>query len=92
VAQLTVAFPAEVRAQNHIASLTLHAALNASGRNTFVYDGKSIAPVIRVSSGDTLKIDYVNDLPVHPKETCAISQCTDMTNLHFHGLEISPSS
>src|ERR1700694_2908386 len=89
-AHVTLAPPPEVRSQNHIASLTLHAALNISGRDAFAYEGKSIAPLIRVSPGDTLKIDYVNDLPIHPKETCAISPCMDMTNLHFHGLEISP--
>src|ERR1700687_3363377 len=89
-AQVTLAPPPEVRSQNHIASLTLHAALNISGRDAFAYEGKSIAPLIRVSPGDTRKIDYVNHLPIHPKETCAISPCMDMTNLHFHGLEISP--
>jgi suppressor of ftsI len=84
--------PPEVRSQNHIAFLALHAALNANGKDAFVYQGKSIAPVIRVSPGDTFKIDYVNELPVHSKESCAISSCMDMTNLHFHGLEISPQS
>src|SRR6202795_1952688 len=91
-AQVTLAPPPEVRSQNHIASLTLHAALNISGRDAFAYEGKSIAPLIRVSPGDTLKIDYVNDLPIHPKETCAIMPCMDMTNLHFHGLEVSPDA
>jgi suppressor of ftsI len=89
-AQVPVPTPPEVRSQNRVASLTLHAALNANGRDSFVYQGKSIAPVIRVSPGDTLKIDYLNDLPVHSQESCAISPCHDMTNLHFHGLEISP--
>jgi suppressor of ftsI len=60
--------------------------------DAFVYKGKSIAPLIRVSPGDTLKIDYVNDLPVHSKENCAVSPCMDMTNLHFHSLSISPHS
>lgn len=85
-------WPPEVRARNHVVSLTLHAALNANGKQAFVYKGQSIAPVIRVSPGDTLKIDYVNDLPVHSKESCAISPCMDMTNLHFHGLQISPQA
>src|SRR6266849_9136103 len=91
-AQVPVPAPPEVRSQNRIASFTLHAALNANGRDAVVYEGKSIAPVIRVSPGDTLKIDYVNDLPVHSKGSCAISPCTDMTNLHFHGLQISPQT
>jgi FtsP/CotA-like multicopper oxidase with cupredoxin domain len=82
----------EVVSQNRVASLTLHAAVRADGRDTFSYNGQSIAPVIRVFPGDTLKIDYVNDLPVHSKETCAVAPCRDMTNLHFHGLEISPQA
>jgi FtsP/CotA-like multicopper oxidase with cupredoxin domain len=73
--QVPVPSPPEVRSENRIASLTLHAAFNANGRDAFFYKGKSIAPVIRVSPGDTFKIDYVNDLPVHSKESCAISPC-----------------
>jgi suppressor of ftsI len=91
-AQAPVPAPPEVRSHRRIASFALHAALNANGRDAFVYRGKSTAPVIRVSPADTLKIDYVNDLPVHSKESCAISPCMDMTNLHFHGLEISPQA
>jgi len=53
-----------------------------------VYKGKSIAPVLRVSPGDTLKIGR----PVHSKKSCAISPFMDMTNLQFHGLEISPEA
>ena len=82
----------EVRSESHVVSLTLHAALNAEGRDSFAYNGKNIAPVIRVFPGDTLKIDYENDLPVHSTESCAISPCKNMTNLHFHGLEVSPQS
>jgi suppressor of ftsI len=84
--------PHEVKSENRVASLTLHAALSADGRDSFFYNGQNIAPVIRVSPGDTLKIAYVNDLPFHSKESCAISPCSDMTNLHFHGLQISPQS
>jgi FtsP/CotA-like multicopper oxidase with cupredoxin domain len=91
-AQSPVLAQPEIRSQNHVASFTLHAALDANGKDTFVYKGKNIAPVIRVSPGDTLKIDYVNGLPVHSKEDCAIPPCRDMTNLHFHGLEISPQA
>jgi FtsP/CotA-like multicopper oxidase with cupredoxin domain len=82
----------EVRSQNGVASFTLYAALSADGRDAFFCKGQSVPPVIRISPGDTLKIDYVNDLPVHSKESCAVSPCMDMTNLHFHGLEISPQA
>ena len=82
----------EVRSGNHVVSLVLHATVNSEGKDSFSFDGKNTAPVIRVSPGDTLKIDYENDLPVHSTESCAISPCKNMTNLHFHGLEISPQS
>src|SRR5712664_4170375 len=70
----------------------LHATVNSEGKDSFSFDEQNIAPVIRVSPGDTLKIDYENDLPVHSTESCAISPCKNMTNLHFHGLEVSPES
>lgn len=82
----------EPHSEGHVVALTLHAAVNAEGRDSFSYEGKNIAPVIRVYPGDTLKIDYKNDLPVHSAESCAISPCKNMTNLHFHGLEVSPNS
>ncbi|HXM93927.1 MAG TPA: multicopper oxidase family protein [Candidatus Dormibacteraeota bacterium] len=90
--QVPVPSPPDVRSQSRVAFFTLHAALSADGRDAFSYNGKSIAPVIRVFPGDTLKIDYVNDLPVHSTGSCAVSPCRDMTNLHFHGLEISPQA
>jgi suppressor of ftsI len=82
----------EPRSEGRVVSLTLHAAVNSEGRDSFSYEGKNVAPVIRVFPGDTLKIDYENDLPVHSAESCAISPCKNMTNLHFHGLEVSPQS
>jgi FtsP/CotA-like multicopper oxidase with cupredoxin domain len=48
--------------------------------------------VIRASPGDVLKITYINDLPAKAPETCAVNPCMDMTNLHFHGLTVSPNS
>ena len=82
----------EARSDSRVVSLTLHATVNSEGRDTFAYNGKNVAPVIRIFPGDTLKIAYKNDLPVHATESCAISPCKNMTNLHFHGLEISPQS
>jgi len=83
--------PPQVRATNHVASLTLHA-VNENGRDAFAFDGQNVAPVIRASPGDVLKITYINDLPAKSSETCAINPCMDMTNLHFHGLTVSPDS
>jgi len=81
--------PPQVRAKNHVESLTLHAVTD-NGRDAFAFDGANIAPVIRASPGDLLRITLVNDLPVKSSETCAVNPCMNMTNLHFHGLSVSP--
>jgi FtsP/CotA-like multicopper oxidase with cupredoxin domain len=84
--------PPELRAQHHTLSLTLHAAVASDGKNSFYFDGRPNAPTLRLSPGDQLKITYVNDLPAKAKETCAIMPCMHMTNLHFHGLQVSPDA
>src|SRR5437660_7668673 len=83
--------PPQVRAKNHVVSLTLRA-VNENGRDAFAFNGTSVAPVIRASPGDVLKITYINDLPAKSEETCAVNPCMDMTNLHFHGLTVSPDA
>src|SRR6202040_3426467 len=82
--------PLSLRAKDHTLSLTLHAAIAANGKNSFYFNGQPNAPTLRLSPGDKLKITYINDLPAKPRESCAITPCMDMTNLHFHGLTVSP--
>src|SRR6266550_8473867 len=82
--------PLELRAKHHTLSLTLHAAIASDGKNSFYFNGQPNAPTLRLSQGDQLKITYINDLPTKAKESCAITPCMDMTNLHFHGLAVSP--
>ena len=84
--------PPELHATNHTLSLTLHAGISPDGKNSFYFNGQPVAPILRLSPGDQLKILYVNDLPTKPTESCAISPCMDMTNLHFHRLEVSPNA
>ena len=81
--------PPHVWARNHVVSLRLDA-VNENGRDAFAFEGKTVAPVIRASPGDTLKITYVNHFPPTSAETCAMNPCMGMTNLHFHGLTVSP--
>ncbi|HEX3738434.1 MAG TPA: multicopper oxidase domain-containing protein [Terriglobales bacterium] len=81
--------PPQVRPKHHVVSLTLDAVIE-NGRDAFAFDGANVAPVIRASPGDVIKIAYVNDLPAKSLETCAVNPCTDNTNLHFHGLSVSP--
>ncbi len=84
--------PLELRAKNHALTLTLHAAMTPDGKNSFYFNGQPNAPTLRVSPGDQLKIAYINDLPNKPHEKCLIGPCMDMTNLHFHGLTVSPDA
>ncbi len=54
------------------------------------YLGAFVPPTIRVVPGGQLRITYINNLAAHSTEQCALGPCADMTNLHFHGMEVSP--
>ena len=73
--------------------VTLAAATDPlTGRSEFRYSGNKIPPVIRVQPGSVLKIEYKNDLAVQSREECLDHPCMNMTNLHFHGLHVSPEA
>src|SRR3979490_1226658 len=78
--------------KTHTLSLTLPAAITSDGKDSFYFNGQPNAPTLRLSPGDQLKITYINDLPSKPQESCLTTPCMDMTNLHFHGLTISPDA
>jgi FtsP/CotA-like multicopper oxidase with cupredoxin domain len=80
--------PPQVRAKNQVVALTLHA-VHQDGRDAFAFNGTTSAPLLRIFPGDTLRINYANDLPAKSRESCAVNPCMDMTNLHFHGLTVS---
>jgi FtsP/CotA-like multicopper oxidase with cupredoxin domain len=75
-----------------VVSLTLRAVSDANGHDAFAFDGRTVPPIIRVSPGDLLKVEYINALPAKATETCAITPCMNMTNMHFHGLHVSPKA
>jgi FtsP/CotA-like multicopper oxidase with cupredoxin domain len=62
------------------------------GHNAFFFAGKAVPPTIRVLPGHEIKLRYLNDLPVHSNEECALATCVNHSNLHFHGLHVSPES
>src|SRR4051812_9884092 len=78
-----------VLSPHHTPTLTLTALRGADGKNAFVFAGRDMAPTIRVAAGDTLNIHYVNALPPAAR-TGMTAVLTNMTNLHFHGLSVSP--
>src|SRR5260370_26338290 len=83
---------ADLKAKSHTLSLNLHAGITSDGKDAFYFKGKSKASILRLSPGDQLKINYINDLPSKLQEKCLIAPCMDMTNLHFHGLTVSPDA
>ncbi|MEY2498969.1 MAG: hypothetical protein QOD12_2525 [Verrucomicrobiota bacterium] len=63
-----------------------------SGKSEFRYRGSNIPPVLRVRPGSTLNVEYKNELDAQSREDCAGHPCMNMTNLHFHGLHVSPNT
>ena len=82
----------EVRGRHHLVEVKLRAVRDANGHDAFAYNGQTVPPIIRVTPGGLLKIEYVNDLPTIPSEPCDVPPCMNMSNLHFHGLHVSPRS
>jgi FtsP/CotA-like multicopper oxidase with cupredoxin domain len=63
-----------------------------TGKSEFRYRGDNIPPVIRVQPGSILKVEYKNELAAQSREECLGCPCMQMTNLHFHGLHVSPNA
>jgi suppressor of ftsI len=63
-----------------------------TGKSEFRYRGKNMPPVIRVQPGSVLNVEYENELAVQSREECVGHPCMQMTNLHFHGLHVSPNA
>jgi suppressor of ftsI len=73
--------------------ITLVAATHpVTGKSEFRYGDNNTPPVIRVEPGTVLNVEYKNELSPQSKEDCFGHPCMDMTNLHFHGLHVSPDA
>jgi FtsP/CotA-like multicopper oxidase with cupredoxin domain len=55
-----------------------------------IYNGAPTPPTIRVRPGGQIRITYVNALSANSGEKCPLGPCMGMTNLHFHGMAVSP--
>ena len=78
--------PPEVRGRNRVVALTLRAATDAEGHDAFFFNGKGSAPVIRAWPGDTLQIEYINELPKIANEPCAIEACRNKSTYRQIGI------
>ena len=75
----------------------------ADGRDQYEYRGRTVPPVIRVAPGGRMNVTLINAMSVDSHETVGAScwsmppgpakavPCMQMTNLHFHGMEVSPN-
>ena len=85
-----VALPREPEARS---PLLLKAASDSGNqRSTFLFEGAPSPPVIRSARGSQIRIDYLNQMSSHSNEICVDGPCRNMTNLHFHGLHVSPAA
>jgi FtsP/CotA-like multicopper oxidase with cupredoxin domain len=62
-----------------------------SFRGSGIKDGDFVAPTIRIAPGRTLTIDLENNLERCTEEQLKAHRCSNETNLHTHGLWVSPS-
>jgi suppressor of ftsI len=63
-----------------------------TGKAAFSFAGEENPPVIRASPGEDIRLTYINGMSTHSKEKCVDGPCMNMTNLHFHGLHVSPNA
>jgi suppressor of ftsI len=63
-----------------------------TGKGVFVFDGHETPPLIRTAPRAKLQLEYFNDMSPHSSEICIDGPCMNMTNLHFHGLHVSPQA
>jgi FtsP/CotA-like multicopper oxidase with cupredoxin domain len=80
--QPQVASPFELRAIND----------PATGKGAFVFEGNEVPPIVRALPGGTIQVEYINQMSSHSREVCVGGPCMNMTNLHFHGLHVSPDA
>src|ERR1700751_1079511 len=64
----------------------------ATGKGAFVFEGHRVPPVVRAVPGGAIRVEYVNQMSKSSSEVCVDGPCMNMTNLHFHGLHVSPDA
>jgi len=90
--------PEEIRSHNGVLTAELVAtyARNFIGNDPVYlrsYNGHLVGPTLRAKPGDTLRITVKNNLPPQPWQKDSMNTLHDFntTNLHTHGLHVSPN-
>jgi FtsP/CotA-like multicopper oxidase with cupredoxin domain len=63
-----------------------------TGKGAFSFEGREDPPVIRAFPGEDIRLTYINAMSADSHERCIGQPCRNMTNLHFHGLHVSPTA
>jgi suppressor of ftsI len=63
-----------------------------TGKAAFLFEGREDPPVIRARPGEKIRLTYANEMSTRSQEQCVDRPCMNMTNLHFHGLHVSPNA
>jgi len=64
----------------------------ATGKGAFLFEGHEVPPVVRAVPGGVIQVEYANQMSRKSSEVCVDGPCMNMTNLHFHGLHVSPDA
>jgi FtsP/CotA-like multicopper oxidase with cupredoxin domain len=83
-----LANPPQIVSSGGTLTFNVSAQLSGSGTPEFVYNGSNVPPTLRLNPGDTLIVNYTNNLPAPPNG----AGYTNATNLHYHGLHVSPAN
>ncbi len=78
----------ELRSTGGQLALTVIAKADASGNPHLYYNGVATPPTLRLLPGDILSLTLTNSLPAMPVGSPYVND----TNLHFHGLHVSPNA
>jgi suppressor of ftsI len=76
--------------EHGVTTLSLVVRTDASGRDYYEYRGQPRPPTIHVVPGGRLNVTLSNQMNPLSTEPCVMHPCPQNTNLHFHGMEVSP--
>ena len=63
-----------------------------TGKAAFSFNDRENPPVIRAVPGEDIRLTFLNAMSAESHERCIDGPCKNMTNLHFHGLHVSPEA
>jgi len=78
----------ELRSSNGQLAVSIVAHPDSKGNPKLYYNGSTVAPTLRVLPGDVLSVTLTNNLPAMPAGSAYVND----TNLHYHGLHVTPSA